>query len=212
MVQRSFPDYYETIKHPMCLEMVDKKLKAKEYETLKDVIADLGQIFNNAKRCKSAGFQGGRMVTDVCRQHEGITPLSVCEAYARECGMLFHPIALALKGTQKVVRTFYADITNPGEAEPDSDHEELTSSVPPNADGAATTAAQADVSMDVDEEHDPRGVSEGMDGESGMSKKKRGGYMREGPTVYKLIKPVLKSIKEAKSLEYVSTRGVVDRD
>ena len=37
----------------MCLEMVDKKLQAKGYETLKEVIADLGQIFNNAKRCES---------------------------------------------------------------------------------------------------------------------------------------------------------------
>ena len=51
--QRSFPDYYETIKHPMCLEMVDKKLQAKGYETLKGVVTDLGQIFTNAKRCKS---------------------------------------------------------------------------------------------------------------------------------------------------------------
>ena len=38
----------------MCLEMVDKKLQAKGYETLKEVVADLGQIFNNAKRCEWA--------------------------------------------------------------------------------------------------------------------------------------------------------------
>lgn len=50
-VQREFPDYYETIKHPMSLEMVHKKLEKKEYNTLKEVCADLGQIWNNAKRC-----------------------------------------------------------------------------------------------------------------------------------------------------------------
>jgi hypothetical protein len=50
--QRSFPDYYETIKHPMSLEMVHQKLVSKSYETVKDVVADLGQIFNNAKRCE----------------------------------------------------------------------------------------------------------------------------------------------------------------
>lgn len=99
------------------------------------------------------------------------------------------------------MRTFYANITNPGEAEPDSDHEEAASSVPPPA--ASATPVQADISMEVDDEVDLRGTSEGMDGESAMSKKRRGGYMREGPTVYKLLKPVLKSIKDAKSLEWV---------
>jgi len=37
----------------MSLEMVQQKLDAKSYETLKDVVADFGQIFNNAKRCTS---------------------------------------------------------------------------------------------------------------------------------------------------------------
>ena len=44
----------------MCLETVDKKLKAKEYQMLKDVVADLGQIFNNAKRCKLFLNIGGK--------------------------------------------------------------------------------------------------------------------------------------------------------
>jgi hypothetical protein len=35
----------------MSLEMVQQKLESKSYETLKDVVADFGQIFNNAKRC-----------------------------------------------------------------------------------------------------------------------------------------------------------------
>lgn len=50
--QRQFPDYYETIKHPMSLEQVQQKLDALSYQTLRDVTNDIGQIFNNAKRCE----------------------------------------------------------------------------------------------------------------------------------------------------------------
>lgn len=53
-VQRSFPDYYDIIKHPMSMEMVSQRLASKDYRQVKDVVADLGQIFNNAKRCKCA--------------------------------------------------------------------------------------------------------------------------------------------------------------
>jgi hypothetical protein len=55
--QRAFPDYYETIKHPMSMEMVNQKLASKSYEQVKDVVADLGQIFNNAKRCRWIMFE-----------------------------------------------------------------------------------------------------------------------------------------------------------
>ncbi len=40
--------------------MVQRKLDAAGYETLKDVCADLGQIFNNAKRCKRFSVYGSR--------------------------------------------------------------------------------------------------------------------------------------------------------
>jgi hypothetical protein len=51
-----FPDYYETIKVPMSLNMVKAKLDSKAYENLRGVERDLGQIFNNAKRCKYCVF------------------------------------------------------------------------------------------------------------------------------------------------------------
>lgn len=35
----------------MCLDDVRQKLDKQEYETLKEVTADIGQIFINAKRC-----------------------------------------------------------------------------------------------------------------------------------------------------------------
>jgi hypothetical protein len=52
--------------------------------------------------------------------------------------------------------------------------------------------------MDIDERDGSRGISE-ADAEA--RKQKRGTYMREGPTVYKLLKPVMKAIKDAQSLE-----------
>ena len=51
-IQRAFPDYYETIKVPMSLEIVHQRLEDGSYDTLKAVVADIGQIFNNAKRCE----------------------------------------------------------------------------------------------------------------------------------------------------------------
>lgn len=56
-MKRSFPDYYETIKHPISLEMVHEKLEAKSYQTFKEVTVDIGQIFNNAKRCRCRFLQ-----------------------------------------------------------------------------------------------------------------------------------------------------------
>jgi hypothetical protein len=64
----------------------------------------------------------------------------------------------------------------------------------PQASATPLPAETEDVEM--------RGVSESVEGETATGrKKKRGTYMRDGPTPYKLIKPVLKAIKEAKARE-----------
>lgn len=139
-----------------------------------------------------------RDVTDRDRQHERIAPFPMGQEDARKSRS--HHILLSPGGadrSQKIVRTFYANITNPGEAEPDSEHED--------GPGAGGSSAPPDPPMDVDVEQVGvgRGISESIEGESAAAaaQRKKGGYMREGPTVYKLIKPVLKSIKDAKSLE-----------
>jgi len=63
---------------------------------------------------------------------------------------------------------------------------------------------QGDISMEAAGERDgTRGISEIGDSESVAVKRQRKGYVRDGPTVYKLVKPVMKAIKEAHSLEYV---------
>jgi hypothetical protein len=56
--------------------------------------------------------------------------------------------------------------------------------------------------MEPDDDDDE---DDGMDGSGGGSRHgpgiKRGTYMKNGPTVYKLVKPVLKIIKETKARE-----------
>lgn len=51
-VQRQFADYYETIKHPMSLEMIHEKLTSGGFHSLFEVCNDFYQMWNNAKRCK----------------------------------------------------------------------------------------------------------------------------------------------------------------
>jgi hypothetical protein len=46
-----------------------------------------------------------------------------------------------------------------------------------------------------------RRVSGASPGHIDGRKRKRGSYMKDGPTVYKLIKPILKSIQNTKSRE-----------
>lgn len=66
------------IKHPMCLDTVRQKLDKEEYDDLQDVVADLGQIFNNAKRCKTS-FRRYIERQLIYRQHEGFRHLSIGE-------------------------------------------------------------------------------------------------------------------------------------
>lgn len=46
------------------------------------------------------------------------------------------------------------------------------------------------------------GEGEGTPAQPGSGRfRKRGSYMKDGPTVYKLVKPILKAIKDANSRE-----------
>ncbi|WVQ95513.1 hypothetical protein IAU59_002610 [Kwoniella sp. CBS 9459] len=179
--KRAFPDYYETIKHPMSLEMVHAKLDAAEYQTLKSVCTDLGQIFTNAKR------------------------------YNVKESLLFQ----YAKKLHKMTRTYYASVTSPEKAKDDSEsegeHEQPSTSrrnttrsaepaVPKEEDdGDVDAEGEDDPEGDVDMEATPQADGEDAPASTGRAGRKRGSYMKDGPSVYKLIKPVLKSIKEAKS-------------
>ncbi|ODN99502.1 hypothetical protein L198_03346 [Cryptococcus wingfieldii CBS 7118] len=146
--KRQFPDYYETIKHPMSLEIVKQRLDKQEYDTLKDVVADIGQIFNNAKRYnvrESALFQWAKKLHATKEDSDS-------------------------EGDEQDEFT----------SEPV--HRERTETLPPDADGSSAREDEDDAKL--------------------LNKKKKGPYVaREGPTVYKLIKPVLKAIKEAKAYD-----------
>lgn len=88
---------------------------------------------------------------------------------------------------QKMTRLYYAEKTNPDKHGDDSESDAEGEHHPTSR--AGTLQPDAD------------GSTHGEEG-SQWSKRKKGPYaIKEGPTVYKLIKPVLKSVKEAKSNE-----------
>ncbi len=104
-----------------------------------------------------------------------------------------------------MTRTFYSEVTNPDKAESDSEAEVDEPSVPMRIETSGEGEGEGE-GEDVDMEINAGGPSAtSADGESnvggGRFIKKRGSYMKDGPTVYKLVKPVLKAIKEAKARE-----------
>ncbi|WWD08343.1 hypothetical protein V865_006455 [Kwoniella europaea PYCC6329] len=159
--KRAFPDYYDTIKHPMSLEIVHNKLEAGEYQTLKDVCTDLGQIFNNAKR------------------------YNVRESLIFQYAKKLH----------KMTRVYYTTITSPDKVKEESDSEG-EHDLPRGATMQPTASAEGYAEADADADADGEDVDE--DAEVKRTRR-RGQYMKDGPSVYKLIKPVLKAIKEARA-------------
>ncbi|ORX41076.1 Bromodomain-containing protein [Kockovaella imperatae] len=181
--KRSFPDYYETIPHPISLEMVHARLQSSSYETLGAVCSDLGQIFWNAKR------------------------YNVKESLIFQYAKKLHKMTKAFQASA-TASSAKIESESEAEAEPEPEEEE---EAPPMDREVSRDSGMADTSMEVDEgdvggqEGGPSNAS--MDGESqtggagssGRKGIKRGAYMKDGPTVYKLVKPVLRMIKEAKA-------------
>ena len=111
---------------------------------------------------------------------------------------------------QKITKSYYDAATGPAKVEPESEAEPKEESAPaPSAEPESPArSARGDTSMEVDDVEAPPmevGPSNSADGDSyaggGRSGRKRGTYMKDGPTVYKLVKPVLKAIKEAQAQE-----------
>ncbi|KAK8850478.1 hypothetical protein IAR55_004396 [Kwoniella newhampshirensis] len=199
--KRSFPDYYETIKHPMSLEVVHNKLVASEYQTLKEVCADLGQIFNNAKRYNvkdSLLFQYAKKLHKMTRTfYSQITspethkdePDSEAEPDPPSKAPSHQP-GPSVPPQMTSSLTAKAEALTPG-ADEEADAEGEDVDVDMDAEGEVDMARPSTASVDGDES--------GAGGGLGKPVRKRGSYMRDGPTVYKLIKPVLRAIKEAKA-------------
>ncbi|EPY49397.1 RSC complex subunit Rsc4 [Schizosaccharomyces cryophilus OY26] len=53
--KRLYPDYYEIIKTPMTIKMMEKRLKKNEYNSVKDFESDLEQMYANAQTYNEAG-------------------------------------------------------------------------------------------------------------------------------------------------------------
>ncbi|KAK4687188.1 hypothetical protein P7C73_g2928, partial [Tremellales sp. Uapishka_1] len=151
--KRAFPDYFEIIKHPMSLEMVQAKLDASAYETLRDVCNDLSQIFNNAKR------------------------------YNVKESLLFQ----YAKKLHKLTRMFYVQATSPQEENESESEEEGGTDAAVARGESLENAAAGPSSTSADGEPQP------------TVKRRRGPNKTEGPTVYRLIKPILKAIQNTAS-------------
>ena len=194
-MQRQYADYYQVIKSPMSLEIIHRKLEAQEYETLEAVRNDFSLIFNNAKRCKSMTWARNADI----RQHKRIFTLPVREETA-----CMSDSASASTYNQKLTRTMYEELsiaTNPPSSqrggtaaeESDSDRE----GEPVSTYNERTPGAGED---DGDEGDDKLAAnsSPGNLDHKGRGRK-RGNYFKNGPTVYKLIKPALKALQQAHS-------------
>jgi len=106
-----------------------------------------------------------------------------------------------------MTRDYYAQITSPDQAQSDSEHEEE-----PVANAPSSAPMAADMSNEVESggpgewengEGGPSNVSgdEGSNPDGTTKRRRRGAVTKEGPTVYRLIKPVIRSIKEATATE-----------
>lgn len=109
-----------------------------------------------------------------------------------------------------MTRTFYAKHTNTGDDHAESDDELPLPPPAPSLNRSASSArrgssalAPTAQSVEPDDDGDIGGPSGSVEGESRAygAGIKRGSYMKNGPTTYKLIKPVLKSIKDARAKE-----------
>jgi hypothetical protein len=168
----------------MSLEIIHQKLNAGAYTSLLDVCNDFYQMWNNAKRCKRT-FLAPADGADNMKE-------STLFQWAKKM--------------HQITRTFYSSHTAGQDASGESDD---GASVPPPLPIATPAPARTATSVSVSAAPSPStaGPSTPM-GDSILPKpsgpgtgKKRGSYMKDGPTVYKLIKPCMRDIKAAKSSE-----------
>ena len=102
-----------------------------------------------------------------------------------------------------MVRTFHLSVTHPDKKDTDSEAEPDGSSVPMRVSVSGEAEEEGeDADVEVDRGGRSNASADGESNTDGRSmKKQRGTYMKDGPTVYKLVKPVLKVIKDAKARE-----------
>jgi ATP-dependent helicase STH1/SNF2 len=53
--KKEFPDYYQIIKDPISMKMIEKKIKKEEYSSLNDLKKDIQRLCNNAKTYNEDG-------------------------------------------------------------------------------------------------------------------------------------------------------------
>ncbi|TKA82412.1 hypothetical protein B0A49_00011 [Cryomyces minteri] len=66
-----YPDYYELIKKPICMEQIQKKINKKEYHNLKQFRNDIGLLCNNCRHYNedsSILYQDANLIEETCLQ------------------------------------------------------------------------------------------------------------------------------------------------
>ncbi|KAK3745871.1 hypothetical protein QZH41_013219 [Actinostola sp. cb2023] len=69
--KKKYPDYYEKIRHPSCLEIVKEKLHSYQYRSVVDFVRDINQILENCRVFNEPGsdvHQSGNRLAQLFRQ------------------------------------------------------------------------------------------------------------------------------------------------
>ncbi|PSK56505.1 hypothetical protein B9Z65_6129 [Elsinoe australis] len=64
-----YPDYYQLIKFPICMDQIGKKINKKQYQNLKDFKADITLLCNNCRQYNEDGsilFQDANLIEQTC--------------------------------------------------------------------------------------------------------------------------------------------------
>ncbi|KAF2866511.1 SNF2 family N-terminal domain-containing protein [Massariosphaeria phaeospora] len=67
--RNDYPDYYQIIRHPMCMNMIKKKINKKEYQSLRQFRHDIGMLCNNCRTYNedtSILYQDANLIEQTC--------------------------------------------------------------------------------------------------------------------------------------------------
>ncbi|GAM86897.1 hypothetical protein ANO11243_049180 [Dothideomycetidae sp. 11243] len=67
--KNDYPDYYQLIKQPICMEQIGKKINKKQYQSLKEFRADIGLLCSNCRQYNEDGsilFQDANLIEETC--------------------------------------------------------------------------------------------------------------------------------------------------
>ncbi|KAF2158231.1 chromatin remodeling complex SWI/SNF component SWI2 [Myriangium duriaei CBS 260.36] len=67
--KNDYPDYYQLIKQPICMEQIGKKINKKQYQSLREFRSDIQLLCNNCRQYNEDGsvlFQDANLIEETC--------------------------------------------------------------------------------------------------------------------------------------------------